>query len=318
MSIVLDVLKKIDKNKSAPVKKHKVPFVDSKYGKGKKQKPPSIPKAPGFFRRFLKWIIILLVVVVVVLLILLGVYFGVKNHYQEKLNIAQQATKQAHAKLAQHIAAQKESVEAPIEEVEEEKEPVVKTPTQLVDEIYPQVLSYLNHGERNLFVTKVESYRSNKQVYVLLVAKLANVLGQEPSKQLVVKNLMQNAYSYYPDDLKIKIVYAGSLLKAGHTTKVIKILQQDPPPLSENQRYYLLLASAYMKQSKFYQANALYKQLVIFDPYNSRYWLGLGVSYQVLGNFENAAKAYQNALSNAPPGWAAIAYITQQLKRLNP
>jgi len=85
------------------------------------------------------------------------------------------------------------------------------------------------------------------------------------------------------------------LLKENNVNKAISILEKYAPSIEANPKYHAFIAALYQRQGKTNLAANLYKQLLDLDPKNAKWWLGLGVTQESLGNTTAAVEAYNNA-----------------------
>lgn len=83
----------------------------------------------------------------------------------------------------------------------------------------------------------------------------------------------------------------------------LDILKSERPSFKANADYYGVIASLEMQIGKPQKAVTIYNKLVNVNPKKSLWWIGLGISLDMLGKNKNALAAYQKArsLGNLPP-----------------
>ncbi|MCD6046934.1 MAG: hypothetical protein K0S08_581 [Gammaproteobacteria bacterium] len=166
------------------------------------------------------------------------------------------------------------------------------------DELQTALTSYSQQDNFNEVVTKV-----------ITSLKMAN-------RPEVVIRFARDVYFADNSSVFAKQLFASTLTEYNQPTQAIKLLETEMPDFTNNAGYYSVLATAYLKNANFSQAGSIYRKLAEQDPYDARYWLGLGICYQMQNDKDGALKAYQAALSNAPPDWSAAAYVAQQMRQL--
>lgn len=121
---------------------------------------------------------------------------------------------------------------------------------------------------------------------------------------------VESSPTYYPF-IKLK---AQIYLSEGLTDKVIDLLTQNMPTVSEYPDYYQLLASAYVKEKQYAVAADIYRQLIELNPHKGNWWFGLGASLNLSGKKNQASAAYQTALRQSDLKPEVRAYIESILE----
>lgn len=86
------------------------------------------------------------------------------------------------------------------------------------------------------------------------------------------------------------------------------------PEASEDVLYQL--AYSYYNHGLWQKAIRTFRLLVMFAPYEGRYWYGLGSSLMVSGDDEEASQAYQIASIHSPSDPRPFAFWAECLARL--
>ncbi len=111
---------------------------------------------------------------------------------------------------------------------------------------------------------------------------------------------------------KISRVFIASGDKEG----AFKLLDSHTPDIAKYQRYYAIKAGLYYHRQKFLESIVLYKKLIALDYDNPRYWLGLAVSLDSIGD-EKAVEAFRYADDYAMKDLNVKYYIENRLLSLN-
>lgn len=101
----------------------------------------------------------------------------------------------------------------------------------------------------------------------------------------------------------------------GQEGEAIRVLEASRPALAKATDYYALLAALYQRQSRHGDAALVYSQLIRINPRQGVWQMGLGISYEALGQRDSAVSAYQAAeASGLQP--ALRDYVSQRLRAL--
>lgn len=116
------------------------------------------------------------------------------------------------------------------------------------------------------------------------------------------KNLA-DALKQKPHYLPFVKLMAELNIKQNKLQDALEILNSEKPSFKAHPEYYGVIASLEMQIGKPQKAVTIYNKLVNVNPKKSLWWIGLGVSLDMLGKNKNAMAAYQKArsLGNLPP-----------------
>jgi tetratricopeptide (TPR) repeat protein len=127
------------------------------------------------------------------------------------------------------------------------------------------------------------------------------------------KKLINEGLALQPDYLPFVELKARLLMDEGKLKEAISLLEKSAPPLAENEEYHAFIAALYQRQGQSGLAANLYKQLATLQPTNGKWWLGLGVALESMGNHDQAQEAYANADNSAGLTPELKAYLATQL-----
>ena len=145
-----------------------------------------------------------------------------------------------------------------------------------------------------------------REMLITLLVKQGNVVDAD---KLLVVGLQQQ-----PANLRLIELKARLLVQENKVTEAIGLLENSAPPLVENPEYHAFIAALYERQGQSVLSANLYKQLVTLQPGNAKWWLGLGVALESVGNHGQALEAYANADGAGGLNPELKAYVETQLR----
>ena len=92
--------------------------------------------------------------------------------------------------------------------------------------------------------------------------------------------------------LKLK---ARLLVEAGKVDMALKLLANASPEMITDPEYYAFIAALHQRQGNSSLAENLYKKLLVLQPSNAKWWVGLGIALEARGDQSQAVDAYTNA-----------------------
>ena len=98
-----------------------------------------------------------------------------------------------------------------------------------------------------------------------------------------------------PKAASLAKMYARILLDQGDTEQSITVLKQAKPSVSTDPEYYALMAVFYSQTGKHGQAAQVYQQILQVRPGVAKWWMGLGLSFESIGESVQALLSYQRA-----------------------
>jgi Flp pilus assembly protein TadD len=117
----------------------------------------------------------------------------------------------------------------------------------------------------------------------------------------------------FPDFVKLK---ARILLEQGKLDSALSLLEFKAPSILNDPEYHALRAALYQQKGQDILAGDIYKQLLVIQPSNAKWWVGLGVALEGSGNRSQALEAFTNADSIGGLSPELKAYLDSQLNAL--
>ena len=94
------------------------------------------------------------------------------------------------------------------------------------------------------------------------------------------------------------------------------VLTQGLQNAGRDAEFYAFLAPLYQRQNRHNQAVKLYRHALSITPRVGKWWLGLAISLETIGDKSRALKAYRRALLDNALPLAAIDYGQQRISAL--
>ncbi len=107
-------------------------------------------------------------------------------------------------------------------------------------------------------------------------------------KQIFDRIAAENHVTHDELEKKFEDFVADKLLKSETLAKAFKIKE------SEMEELYSEAYGAYVKDL-YDEAGSLFRWLAIFNPFETKYWMGVGACQQLQGNYEKALHGYAMA-----------------------
>lgn len=99
-----------------------------------------------------------------------------------------------------------------------------------------------------------------------------------------------------PNHAGYKKIKARLLIPEGEFEAAIRLLNTSPPAITDDSEYFELLSSIYQQNNNHGKAIEIYQELIRTDSTVGRWWVGMAISHEALGNTDDALNSYQVAL----------------------
>lgn len=185
--------------------------------------------------------------------------------------------------------------------------------------IYEQYISALGEaksGNTNSAINKLKTLIHSKPAFIDSHISLAALLinNGDFSK---ANNIVDNALKLQPRNTALIELKARLYLQKGKPQRALQLLDSNSPDINSNTNYYALKAAVYEKQNSNQLAVALYKKLLKQDGFNGKWWFGLAVSLDKLGESTDAVYAYRQALNNGHLSTDSLVFLQNRLNDLS-
>ncbi|MBZ6074112.1 tetratricopeptide repeat protein [Aeromonas schubertii] len=130
--------------------------------------------------------------------------------------------------------------------------------------------------------------------------------------------LLEEGVRRHPTEPDFRLLLARLALATGQQSQALNWLAGARPPLPGNLDYYATWAGVAQELGHTGEARDLYLQLLRSKPDEGRWWLGLGVAEERLGNGARALDAYRSAQLHGGLGDASSQWLGQRIAALTP
>ena len=127
-------------------------------------------------------------------------------------------------------------------------------------------------------------------------------------------NLLSQGIALAPKAEEMRLMSARIYYEQGQAGQAYNILS--PLKRSTSKEVQVLLANTAAELNEHDNAISAYKNLIALEPKVSRWWLGLAISLDSLGDFTSARDAYQQAIQRNNLSSSAMQFARQRLLEL--
>lgn len=236
---------------------------------------------------------------------------------QKPTSKAEQPTVQQaeHAPAHRHATATGHASSSVTNEGSTQIQRVPTSPGERAAEDYDRAMKALRNGNRVRAESLLRKALSDRPGYtdarVLLAAVLMRAKRDGEALHLLSDGIKDGA----GNDSRLALLQARILAGEQKLSAAVAALKRNSPPVEDDPAYHAQLA-AYEEQAGQYQAAlAEYRSLVAQSPDNARWWLGLAIALDQLGD-DGANSAYRRALNAGGLPRKAAAYARGRLRAL--
>lgn len=190
------------------------------------------------------------------------------------------------------------------------KKPVMESQTE---EAYNQALALSHEGKTAQAITLLTHILNQSPIFKNARKELASLLIRE-DKIAEAKKQIQLGLALQPNNSDLVQLAAHILVNENKLDRALKLLEQAAPPLAQNPEYHAYIAGLYQSVGKDRLAANLYKQLLMLNPSNAKWWLGLGLALEGEGDHAESAEALSKAENIGGLNPELKAYIESRLQ----
>ncbi len=187
------------------------------------------------------------------------------------------------------------------------------TPKQLADKKYKQAMRAINNKDAHTaeklleeaLILSAHHLEARKQLAALWFGRQAN--GQ-------AINVLAQGIALTPKSEELRIMQARIYAGQGEFSKAFNALK----PLSDsiNVEYQQALATMASQAKQFPFAVKAYQKLIVLNPEQGRWWLGMAIALDSDGQYQQATLAYQKALHSKQLSQSSINFVNTRLMEL--
>ena len=150
------------------------------------------------------------------------------------------------------------------------------------------------------------AHESRTMLVMLLIAG-----GQQSRAQ----GILRKGLSLAPDRPQFKKLFARLYFRQD-PQRALRMLEEFPPEMKIDTEYYELYALLSQVLEQYAQANSIYRSLVTIDERNAQWWMGVGISFDAMGESEQAETAFAMAAQLGISGLVLDRYNQMRLNAL--
>ncbi len=185
---------------------------------------------------------------------------------------------------------------------------------QLADIEYGRAMKLLQQGDSKKAIVHLESAIKYQPDRIKVRQKLAALYyGKTDTRKALA--VLQQGLSRNSEQPELRLTLAKLLVNESQPQAALNVLARIP---KEENAAYMAMRGALSQQLKN-NAMALnsYQQLVKSEPYDGRWWMGLGIALERDSNGKKAKEAYQQALLMGRVSAKSQQFIQQRLSLLS-
>lgn len=148
------------------------------------------------------------------------------------------------------------------------------------------------------------------------VRKRLAVLLYSNNQEARAERLLRDGIVITPNRTDLRMMLGRLLHKQGKAIELYDALRDLNPTLDDNSEYVALKASAAQQLDMHSEAAAMYEQLVGYESEESRWWLGLAISRDRLGNGDSALSAYMKVVELNQLSGSVMDFVRTRIEAL--
>ncbi len=198
---------------------------------------------------------------------------------------------------------------------------IVKTPANqdvnaYAEKLFRQAYKDYKNGDISRSLKGLNMALDQDAAHVNARSTLATILSKQGHIELAY-SILNEGLIQYPEQIAWVTIYARLLLNEGKVLEASELIAKHTPALSVNVDYYALKAAVYQKLNEHNESAKIYRDLLQFNPLNSIWWMGLGISLESLKRYEDALYAYQKASTSTSLANESRSFINQRITLLS-
>jgi len=211
----------------------------------------------------------------------------------EKANAAPTGSKLNRNEVTVSMEAGSIFTPAPIEEDNEVRTARARSQEELDLIQATDAVRLIEQGQYASAQTNLEGYLDSVPGAHQTRKTLATILMAQRN-DAAAREVLESGLKLAPNFGPFKKLYARLLLNS-EAERAVTLLEQVPPELTLDTEYHEIYAAALQMSAQFEAASLVYEALLQLDDRNARWWMGLAVSRDAVGDFEEAESAYAMA-----------------------
>ena len=187
---------------------------------------------------------------------------------------------------------------------------------QAVDE-YGQALALIQQGRNSEAVPHLETTLQLDPDQTAARQTLAGLL-LDSRRNAEAERLLQQGLHHDPRQSDLAMLLARLQVERGAMQEALQTLTTTMPFADQRADYHAFLAAVLQRLSRNKEAIIHYQIALHLHPASAVWWMGLGISFQAVGDDEDARDAYKRAADMHKLSPQLQTFVEQRLKALQP
>jgi MSHA biogenesis protein MshN len=177
------------------------------------------------------------------------------------------------------------------------------------------VINALSEGDNGLAIRRLEELLRVQPANIEARKKLAAILfAEKRSKQ--AEHVLLQGINKHPQRSDLRLMMARLYMQRKDNKAAIQLLSEVEPDTA-NKMEFLAYRAALLQQNAHYEpAMTDYINLLEADSTNSKWWLGLAITQDRLGQTNEALSAYRSAFNKEQLSPSVIKFVEQRMSQI--
>ncbi|MDA3868518.1 MAG: tetratricopeptide repeat protein [Gammaproteobacteria bacterium] len=142
-------------------------------------------------------------------------------------------------------------------------------------------------------------------------SRLLTIIYLEAGRADLAAEAIEKGLAMHADDQTLLRLYLQTLVQQGNYQAAVTVMEQRLRLTTPEDLAYL--AGLYQKNNNHLNAVKLYAQALQLIPSKSIWWMGQGISFEVIGRYKEALQSYEKAMSTGQLSSQLFEYTLQRI-----
>jgi Tfp pilus assembly protein PilF len=187
------------------------------------------------------------------------------------------------------------------------------TPQEKSRQAYTTASSLYNQGDKQQAKTSLKEALAYDSTNINACSLLA-VIYLEDGRADLASDVIENGLSKHTNDQALLRLYLQSLVQQAKYKEAITVMERRLRLTSPEDLGYL--AGLYQKQNDHLNAVKFYARALQLKPSTSLWWIGQGISLEVIEKYDEALQSYQQSISTGQLSGKLAQYATSRINTI--
>ena len=169
----------------------------------------------------------------------------------------------------------------------------------------------LREGKTLIAINGLQTLLSHEPEDVRIRKKLASLLFAD-NRVREAQTILGDGLAAQPQQHDLRLMLARLLAQQNEPKKALSLLLDVSPSLAIHSDFYAYRGALAQRTEEYVQAQQDYQQLVNIEPQKAKWWLGLGIAQDSLGDSASALKSYGQADNEQQLSPEVITFVRQR------